>query len=95
MRKGGSREAYCTIQPTQLINAALHKIREWEAGPYPSGGAHPFRNICKGVKKEVNGELPNPRTWIFSYHSVIDAGLVSHPAKSIEKGQAFFICFMK
>ena len=47
-------------------------IREWEAGSCPSGGAHPFRNICKGVKKEVNGELPNPITLIFSYHSVID-----------------------
>ncbi|KAJ0427247.1 hypothetical protein HanIR_MTg0917311 (mitochondrion) [Helianthus annuus] len=50
----------------------LHKIREWEAGPRPSGGAHPFMNIYKGLKREVHGELPNPITLICSYHSVID-----------------------
>lgn len=58
--------------------------------------AHPFRNICKGLKREVNGELPNPMTWIGSYHSVIDHCWVgSHPKKSIEKGQAYIFYEMK
>jgi hypothetical protein len=67
----------------------LHKIREWEAGPRPSGGAHPFMNIYKGLKREVHGELPNPMTFICSYHSVIDHWVGESPKKSIEKGQAY------
>lgn len=59
--------------------------------PRPSGGAYPFRNICKGVKREVNGEL---LTLICSYHSVIDhcwVGWWVTQKKSIEKGQAYML----
>jgi len=46
-------------------------------------------NIYKGLKREVHGELPNPMTFICSYHSVIDHWVGESPKKSIEKGQAY------
>lgn len=53
-------------------------------------------NICKGVKREVHGELPNRMTFICSYHSVIDncwVGWWVTPQKASRKVKHIF--FMK
>ncbi|PPS13334.1 hypothetical protein GOBAR_AA07249 [Gossypium barbadense] len=40
---------------TELMMDRISK--EWEAGPCPSGGAHPFRNICKGSSLKIEEKI--------------------------------------